>query len=61
MMAGVKEIKEKLEKRILNLEKTLGINIDEFLMSNTRRDRDKVIKKREQVRTYKEILNEFFQ
>lgn len=61
MMAGTKDIKESLQKRLLNLEKTLGISIDDFLMSNTRRDRDKVIKKREQVRTYKEILNEFFQ
>jgi len=60
-MAGTKENKEKLQKRILSLEKTLGVNIDTFLMSNTRRDRDKVIKKREELKTYKSILNEFFQ
>ena len=60
-MAGVKEIKGMLQERALNLEKTLGVNIDTFLMSNTRRDRDKVIKKREQLKTYKNILNEFFQ
>lgn len=60
-MAGVKEIKGKLEKRVLNMEKTLGVRIDTFLMSNTRRDRDSVIKKRQEVLTYKAIINEFFQ
>jgi len=59
-MAGMKEVKEKLQERIFNLEKTLGVHIDAFLMSNTRRDRDKVIKKREELKTFKMILNEFF-
>lgn len=59
-MAGTREIKVKLQERALTLEKTLGIQIDAFLMSNTRRDRDKVMRKREELKTYKTIMNEFF-
>ena len=39
-------------------EKILSRYIDTFLMSNKRIDRDKVIKKREQILTLKELKNE---
>jgi len=41
------------------MEKTLTGLLDEFLRSNKRVDRDRVIKKREEIRTAKYILDEY--
>jgi len=49
----------KLAARLKRLEKTLTILLDEFLRTNRRVDRDKVIKKREEIRTIKYILDEY--
>jgi len=59
-MAAMNVTKIKLVKRLERCEGTLGVLIDAFLMSNRRIDRDKVIKKREEIRTLKYVINEFF-
>jgi len=51
--------KAKLAKRIGQMELTLTGLLDEFLRSNKRVDRDRVIKKREEIRTAKYILDEY--
>lgn len=59
-MANIKEVKTTLQNKVVSGEKTLGINIDQFLMSNRRVDRDRVIKKRQEILTIKNIINELF-
>ena len=52
-MAEQKKGLGRLRTLLGQYEKTLTINIDQFLRTNTRVDRDKVIMKREQVKTLK--------
>lgn len=47
-----------IDAKIIQKKKSLDINIDQFLLSNRRIDRDKVIKKRESILTLKELRNE---
>lgn len=54
--------KAELRMKIHHAQKNLDIKISRFLTSNRRVDRDAVIRKREQILTYKELLNdELFQ
>jgi hypothetical protein len=45
--------------KISRAEKMLSGYIDDFLRTNTRADRDRVIKKREEIKTLKYVINEF--
>ena len=58
-MAAKRKGKEALVTRLELAEKVLPGFVDDFLRTNTRVDRDKLIKKREEIRTIKYILDEY--
>lgn len=51
-------MKEKIEEKLKYYENQVTNNTDRFLFSNLRKDRDILIKNRERVKVYKEILKE---
>jgi len=57
---AVKKTLVELNADIQAKEKTLMKNFDDYLSSNRRVDRDKVMRKREEIRTLKTVRDEFF-
>lgn len=54
------ELKEILLNRVQGKQRIMESYLSRFLESNTRRDRDSLIKKREEVRVIRSLLKEFF-
>lgn len=51
-----------IKKKIDLCQSSFETYLSAFLLSNSRRDRDKVLQKREEIKTYKQLLkNELFQ
>lgn len=53
-------MKSRLNRKIEAAQRSLTVKMDSFLYSNSRKDRDRVIKKREELITYKKLKDEFF-
>lgn len=51
-------MKKEIEEKLKYYENQVVNNTDRFLYSNLRKDRDILVKNRERVKVYKEILKE---
>jgi len=56
----MRELKPYLQQQIKARENTLEVYITNFLLSNSRRDRDNVLKKRTEIQTLNKLFNELF-